>query len=434
MSGDPPGEAEGGVRHALAVLRAGLATFRGDALKLRAMALTYISIFSLVPALMVAFSAVRLFAGTDRVRERVQHFLVANLAVGAQATVSSYLDRHVFQADATGIGLVGFALLLFSALSLLSQVEHAVNAIWAVERKRPLLQRWLTYWAGLTVGPFLVAGSLALALAAHDRLGGPRLAGYLAGLALTYAFFVAAYLFLPATRVKLWPALAAGALAASAFELAKDAYAFSAAHLFRFQAIYGSLAAVFVFLLWLYLSWTIFLLGARLAFVLQHHRSLLDLEGGQDEGLGRELLAARALLAVAQAYTDGAPPPDPGDVANRLGAPAESVRELLARLREAGLVAEGNGGGLFPARPLSRTTLADVRRAVGGQLPALSQDEARAAIHKLLADAEGAAADRLAATSLEDLCLAVRQGRGGQAAPGGGSPLSSGDGTARIPV
>ena len=431
MARDPGAGAEGGLRHAAAVLRAGLAAFRGDTLKLRAMALTYISTFALLPALLVAFSAVRMFADTERVRLRIHDFLVANLAVGAQATVSNYLDRHVLSAEWKGIGIVGFVVLVFSALGLLSQVEHAVNAIWAVRRRRPLLQRWLTYWAGLTVGPFLVAGSFALAVAAHDRLGAPRVVVYLAGLALTVAFFVAAYLVLPATRVKLWPAVVAGTVAAGAFELAKDGYTFSVAHLFRFQAIYGSLAAVFVFLLWLYLSWTIFLFGARLAFVLQHHRALLDLP---DDRGGEELLAARALLVVARAFREGEPPPDPGDVADRLDAPAEPVRELLARLREAGLVAEGSGGGLSPSRPLARTTLADVRRALGRLPPAACRDQAGAAIASLLARADGAAAERLAATSMEDLCRVLQTEGGGGEAPGRDHEVSSGDGTARIPV
>jgi len=163
------------------------------------MALTYISVFALVPTLMVAVSIVRVFADLDRVRARIHDFLIANLAVGAQATVSSYLDRHVFESGGAGVGLLGFLLLFLSAVTLFAQVEHAVNAIWAVRRQRPRLQRWLTYWAGLTIGPLLVAGSIAVAVAAHDRLGAPRLLGQAAALLLTLTFFVAAYLLVPAS-------------------------------------------------------------------------------------------------------------------------------------------------------------------------------------------------------------------------------------------
>src|SRR5512137_2259855 len=176
-------------RRFLAALRAGAAAFRGEGLRLRAMALTYISIFSLLPAMMVTVSMVRSFPDLDRVRVELQDYLVSNLAVGARDKVSAYLDQYVFGASAMTPGLLGFALLLFSAVALLAQVEHAVNAIWAVRHTRPRLQRWLTYWAALTVGPLIMAGSIALALDAHESLGAPRVVGQAAGVALTYAFF-----------------------------------------------------------------------------------------------------------------------------------------------------------------------------------------------------------------------------------------------------
>jgi membrane protein len=324
------------------------------------MALTYISIFSLLPALMVAVSMVRAFPDLDRVRVRIQEFLTSNLAVGARDRVSAYLDEYVFGTSAMTPGLLGFALLLVSAIALLGQVEHAVNEIWAVRHKRPRLQRWLTYWAALTVGPIAVTGSVALALDANEKLGAPWLLGQVAVVGLTYAFFLAAYLVLPATRVRVLPALGGAVVAGTAFELAKGLYTWAATHLFRFQAVYGSIAAIFVFLLWLYLCWSIFLFGARLAFVLQHHQALADREE-KGSAMDRELLAVRALLEVSLAWWDGKAAPDAGQVADRLEAPAEPVREVLATLEEAGFLAESDDGRLTPARPLAKVTRADVR-------------------------------------------------------------------------
>jgi membrane protein len=396
-------------RRFLAGLRAGLAAFKGEGLRLRAMALTYISIFSLLPALMVTVSMVRTFPDLDGVRLQFQEFLVSNLAVGARDKVQLYLDEYVFGVSATAPGLLAFALLLASAVALLAQVEHAVNDIWSVRRRRPRLQRWLTYWAALTVGPLVAAGSIAIALDANEKLGAPRVVGQAAGLALTYVFFVAAYIVLPATRVRFWPAMAGGLVAGTVFEIAKSAYAWAATNLFRFQAVYGSLAAIFVFLLWLYLSWTIFLFGARLAFVFQHHRALLDREQG-DDAMGRELLAVRALLEVALAWWDGAQAPDAGEVADRLDAPAEPVREVLAALEEAGFLSESDDGRLTPARPLSQTTLADVRRVIAGPPPRVPEEKTAAKLASLLDEGEGAAVLRLSQTTLDDLCRAMRGG------------------------
>ena len=428
LDGERP-EADSRGRRLLAALRAGLAAFKGEGLKLRAMALTYISIFSLLPALMVTVSMVRSFPDLDRVRLQFQEFLVSNLAVGARDKVQVYLDEYVFGTSATAPGLLAFALLLASAVVLLAQVEHAVNDIWSVRHRRPRLQRWLTYWAALTIGPLVVAGSIAIALDAHEKLGAPHFVGQAAGLALTFLFFVAAYLVLPATRVRFWPALAGGIVAGTIFEIAKSAYAWSATHLFRFQAVYGSLAAIFVFLLWLYLSWTIFLLGARLAFVFQHHRALLEQERG-DNAMGRELLAVRALLEVALAWWDGAQAPDAGEVADRLDAPAEPVREVLAALGEAGFLSESDDGRLTPARPLSRTTMADVRRVIAGPPPCVPEDKTAAKLASLLDEGEGAAVKRLSQTTLEDLCRAMRDGKDARAE---GEDRAGGGSAERIP-
>jgi membrane protein len=422
-------EADSRGRRLLAALRAGLAAFKGEGLKLRAMALTYISIFSLLPALMVTVAMVRLFPDLDRVRLQIQEFLVSSLAVGARDKVQAYLDENVFGASATALGLIGFALLLVSAVPLLAQVEHAVNDIWSVRRRRPRVQRWLTYWAALTLGPLAVAGSIAIALDAHEQLGAPRVLGQVAGMALTYLFFVAAYLMLPATRVRFLPALGGGVVAGTAFEIAKRAYAWAASNLFRFQALYGSLAAIFVFLLWIYLSWTIFLLGARLAFVFQHHRALLEREQGGN-AIGRELLAVRALLAVALAWWDGTPAPDAGEVADRLDAPAEPVREVLAEMEEAGFLSESDDGRLVPGRPLARTTLADIRRVIAGPPPRTPDDETAATLASLLDEGEGAAVERLSQTTLEDLCQAMRNAT---RPPAGNGDQRAGGSAARIP-
>jgi membrane protein len=358
---------------------------------------------------MVAVSMVRAFPDLDRVRLRIQEFLTSNLAVGARDRVSDYLDQYVFGASAMTPGLFGFALLLLSAVALLGQVEHAVNAIWGVRHQRPRLQRWLTYWAALTVGPLVMAGSVAIAIDANEKLGAPRFVGQAAVAALSYVFFTAAYLVLPATRVRLLPALGGAVVAGTAFELSKGIYTWAATNLFRFQAVYGSIAAVFVFLLWIYLCWTIFLFGARLAFVLQHHRALADREDGY--ALDRELLAVRSLLEVALDWWDGKQPPDAGEVADRLDLAAEPVREALAALEEAGFLSESDDGRLTPGRPLSRITLADVRGVFMGPARRPSTEGNAARLAALLDEGEAAAAERLSRTTMEDLCRTARDGR-----------------------
>ncbi|HZZ85757.1 MAG TPA: YhjD/YihY/BrkB family envelope integrity protein [Anaeromyxobacteraceae bacterium] len=378
---------------------------RDRELRVRAMALTYTSLFALVPALVVAFSVVQAFTGMERLWARVHEFLLENLAVGARAAVAPRLDEFVKNAHATSAGLVGGALLVWSAVSLFSQVERAVNDIWTVRKRRPLVPTILTYWAGLTLGPLLLGASLALGHGVLARLGTSpvgRLGAGLASVVLTCTFFTVFYLIIPATRVRPRPAVVGGLVAGVAWELAKAIYAVAVARFFHYHAVYGSLAAVPIFLLWIFVSWTIFLFGARVTFVVQHARALMHAHPSDLTAAGREQLAARTLREVGLAYRAGAPPLEPAELADRLSSLAEPVREALTALRQAGLVLEAAGGGYVPGRPLEGITLADVRRATSGPPPEVAPGSAR--LGRAMAEAERAAAAALGSVTLADVC------------------------------
>ena len=397
-----------GARIGLAAVRAGVRALQGERLQLRAMALTYVSLVALVPGLLVAFMVLRAFAGRGWIQSHVDDFLLENLAVGARATVQRYLEQLAEGFHTAGVGLVGAALLAFTAVNLFAGVERALNDIWAVHRRRPRAQQLMVYWAGLTVGPLILAGSLGLGYQARAWLGGSAMVARAGSVLLTCVFFAVLYFIVPATRVKALPAALGGVVAGLAWEAAKFAYAWAVAHLFRFQAVYGSLAAVLIFLVWLYVSWTIFLFGARLAFVLQHVKALLHAHRNESTPLARELLAGQVMLEVALAYDRGAPPPDPGDVAARLDMLAEPVREMVDALRQAGLLHDVAGGGLVPSRPLGQVTLGDLRRVSVGSSPEVPAEAEGRLLAGLLSGAENLAQGKLAETTFQELCARLR--------------------------
>ena len=400
-----------------------LGALDGERLRLRAMGLTYLSLFALVPALVVAFSVVQAFTGGTAIWQRIDEFLISNLAVGARASIQPYLARFVKNAHLASAGLVGGALLVWSAVSLFQNVEAALNDIWHVRRRRPLKQLVLTYWAGLTLGPILLASSLTLGHAVQGLLAGApvgKLAVRAGAVLLTCAFFGVLYLIVPATKVRLRAAAVGGVVAGVAFEVAKAAYTFAVGEFFNYHAIYGSVAAVPIFLVWLHLSWMILLLGARVAFVSQHARQVLRGHEREATPLGRERLAARAMLEVALAFQRGEAA-TAEEIAERAVAFPEPVRDVIGALRAGGLVVDTAAGGLVPARPLDRLTLADVRRAVAGGAPA-GEDDGSPVLAPLAA-AEGAAAAALAETTFQDLCgraaprALPRQGQSGDPLP-----------------
>ena len=379
----------------------------GESVRLRAMALTFISLFALVPGLVVAFSVVQAFTGMQRISDRVHEYVLDNLAVGARASLEPYLDRFIHNAHTTGAGLVGGALLVWSAVLLFSNVEGAVNDIWGIKRRRPLSQRAVIYWVGLTLGPLLLAGSVTLAHAARAWLGGTSVLALAAtgGGLLTCGSFAILYQIIPWTRVRVLAASAAGLVAGAAWELAKWGYTFIVERFVHYHAIYGSMAAIPVFMLWLYVSWTILLFGARLAFVLQYAPVILSGAPYSASKAGREVLAGQAMLEVAVAFDAGGEAPEASDVATRIHATAEEVGEALLALRTSGLIVMLADGGLVPSKPLERISLLDVRQAVVGAPPVL---ETGSPIGEIVKGVDDLAGERLSAVTYRMLCDRVR--------------------------
>jgi membrane protein len=365
------GEASGGVEPAarlkrtLEVVGRAVHGIRADRVQVRAMALTYISLFALVPALVVAFSVVQAFTGMERISAEVHEFLLANLAVGARTSIEPYLDRFINNTHATRAGLVGGAFLLWSAFSLLSNVERAINDLWEVPRRRSLRMQALIYWMGLTFGPLVLAASATATQLAQQLLAsvGAKTVALLAGCILSSALLTVMYLVVPTVRVRFRCALTGGVAAGIAWELAKWLFALFVAKFVHYSAIYGSVAAIPIFLTWIYLSWLIVLFGARLAFVVQNAPSVMSRDAESHGRAARELLAGRTLVLVARAFQAGSPAPGPEQVARSLRAGMGAL-EVIEALRAAGLVRVLAGGGLVPARAPETISLLDVRRAL----------------------------------------------------------------------
>jgi len=394
-----------------ATLEGAARAFAGESVRLRPMALTYVSIFAIVPALVVVFSVVQAVAGMERITAQLHSVILDNLAVGARTTLEPYLARFTSNAHAASAGVVGAALLAWSAVSLFSNVERAVNDLWGIRRRRSLGRQAVTYWVGLTLGPLLLAGSTALGVGARAWLAGTGL-GWLAAagsVALTCAFFAGVYWMVPFTRVRPGAALSAGVVAGLAWEVAKWGYAGVVRLFFGYHVIYGSVAVLPTFLLWLFVSWAILLAGARIAYVVQYAPALW--RGGplSDHPATRETLAGEVLVLVALAHRrPGGVAPDEEALARSLRVSHDDVADVLEALRSAGLVQSLEGGGLVPGRPEDRITLLDVRRAVTRRAPGrvgTSFD----VVERTLSSVEEEGARLLQLTSLQQLCDAAEE-------------------------
>ncbi len=236
-----------------------------------AASLTYTSLLSMVPLMTVMFSTLAAFPVFDGLEQDIEMFVFNNFVPASGETLQNYL--HQFTDKAAGLRLVGFLFLFVTVLSMMSTIEVTFNRIWRVRSKRKILTRFLTYWAILTLGPMLVGLGFALtsylvSLSVFSEVDQTlqlkkRLLTIIPFLLSAVAFGLI-YRVLPNRNVSLKSAALGAVIAASLFELAKRGFAYYVTHFPSQEAIYGAFASVPLFLLWIFLSWVIVLLGAEI--------------------------------------------------------------------------------------------------------------------------------------------------------------------------
>ncbi|MGE3772481.1 MAG: YihY family inner membrane protein [Gammaproteobacteria bacterium] len=236
-----------------------------------AAALAFTTILALVPLFVVGFGAMSLFPAFHAWQGTIEHFVFHNFVPAMGEQVQAYLVE--FTAKARELRAIGIVFLVVTVLSMLATIETTFNVIWGVRRQRPYAVRFLVYWAILTLGPLLMGigivatstlVSLPLLRATVDtELAASRFLTWLPLVATTTAF-VLCYKLIPHCPVRLRHALIGGITAGLAFEAAKHLFAIYVTQFPTQQAVYGAFATLPIFLLWVYLSWVIVLVGAQL--------------------------------------------------------------------------------------------------------------------------------------------------------------------------
>ncbi|NBT34414.1 MAG: YihY family inner membrane protein [Betaproteobacteria bacterium] len=234
-----------------------------------AASLSFSWLLAMVPLITVSLALVTSLSNFEDIRKSIQALIFEHfLPQGLGGQISRYLDQFVRKA--ASLSLVGFALLSLSATFMMLTLDRTLNLIWDTARPRPLAKRIAIYWVALLLGP--IAAGLGTSLLSW-LAGSPREFGTLFGLAwwdwtnialtaLAYTFF---YRFLPNTRVEWSHAAWGGAIAAVLTEVAQQVFGGVLVSVPTYRQIYGPLAAIPLLLIWTYLNWWLFLLGALLA-------------------------------------------------------------------------------------------------------------------------------------------------------------------------
>jgi membrane protein len=241
--------------------------FRQDRCFEEAASLGYASLLALVPLLAVVFGVASAFPVFDRWTDELQTFVFRNFIPTLGDQIQEYISG--FLGSIGLLTLPGTVFLILTALLLMVRIEKALNRIWRVPVGRSLLNRIVMYWAVLTLGPLALGAATALsALAAFDALGLTFSDGgafrSLGIFTLMWAAFTLMFVLVPNRKVRLWHALIGALLSALLFSAAKTGFVVFVGRA-SFNVIYGTLAAIPIFLLWMYLVWIVVLLGASLA-------------------------------------------------------------------------------------------------------------------------------------------------------------------------
>lgn len=347
-------------------------------------ALSYTTLVSLVPltvAVFAMFSAFPMFADA---RNTLIGFVFNNFVPAAGETVQETMLG--FAANASKLTGISILVMLFSALSMMISIEDRLNRIWRVHQPRAWGSRLLLYWAALTLGPILVVGGIAvtsyvtavpLLHSAADQLGGIR-RGLLGTLPFVVTFLTLwlMYTVIPNCKVSRRDAAIGALLGAVLFEIARWGFTLFVQHAQTYQQIYGVLAAIPIFLLWIYLSWVIVILAASIAAsasAFEYHAPKETLpEGAEFLGL---LVVLRHFV---EAQRSGGCV-DPASVRSR----EPYLRSALIGtyfddLQQADLIQRGEAGGWLLSRSLDTTDLLRVYRYSNYRLPLQPMEEAAA--------------------------------------------------------
>lgn len=328
-----------------------------------AASLAFTTLLALVPLLTVAIALFSNFPGVAKLGLSLKVFLLENLLPDrAGRIITTYALQ--FSQKAAGLTLIGTALLVAAALMLLLTINRVFDQIWGVRRPRPLFARLSVYWFALTLGPIaLGAGVVATGhlVATSAQLAGR--ATWLADLAaksvpfiLLASLFSLLYYAVPNHRVRPLHAFAGGVAAAAAFVVMQQLFGLFIARFPTYTLIYGTFAVLPIFLVWLYLSWLVILLGALIAATIP---TFLDRDAVIPPFPGQRAWAALTLLLALAEGQRGGPLPF-AEMQAHSGLTAADCEDLLGAMSEEGWVVRTEDGHWVLCRQADDLRLAEI--------------------------------------------------------------------------
>ena len=354
----------------------------------QAAALSYHTVFGIVPLAIVTLLIFQSFPAYSDVGEKVKTLVYEQLNLSTieiapdnekpeeKIKITEYLDKIVDKfftgVNKGSITLFSVVIVIWAALALLSTIERTFNNIWHVGRGRNFLHRIISYWALLTLGPLLLGAGIYITnpystLARFQETIAPVILSYIVAIV---AFFLL-YFVLPNTKVKAKAAIWGAAVAALVWIAAKVIFGYCITELKLYSTVYGVMALVPMMVVWIYITWLTVLFGLQLTFTTQHLSSLdaaeiADTSKTEDYFIANDLTVINVAREIAAAFEANQAPVAPEVICSKLDIPAEFGDKILEHLVNSKLIAKTSEPkvGFLPVKDPANIKLSDIAEAV----------------------------------------------------------------------
>lgn len=248
--------------------------FEQDQCRDKAASLTYTTMLSLVPLLTVFLVILSSVPALEGARAQLQELVYSNLLPTSGNQVAGYLQE--FAEKSTNLTAIGVVFLFVTSVMLLLTIEQTFNHVWRVDNHRGGASGVMRYWTMLSLGPILLGTAFAMSSAITSiNFLNQNVAGYsidwsiwlkIVSILMTFAAFIFLYWFIPNCKVRFKSAAIAGVSVGVLFEIIKSGFGYTIGNFTSYDQIYGAFAVLPVFLLWIYLSWNLILLGVEISY------------------------------------------------------------------------------------------------------------------------------------------------------------------------
>ncbi|NLN60119.1 MAG: YihY/virulence factor BrkB family protein [Deltaproteobacteria bacterium] len=356
--------------------------FDEDKCSLRASALTFYSLISIVPVFAMAFGIAKGFGF-----EKILEAQLRNKLTGQEEVLNNIiLFSHSLLENTKGglIAGIGIIVLFWAVIKVLGHIEDSLNDIWGVKEKRSLARKFSDYLSLMLICPVIIILSSGVTIFITTQITftiqkisvlgalNPLIRSVLEILpcCLIWGLFTFIYIFMPNTKVRFTSGLLAGIVAGTIFQIVQWGYISFQIGAAQYNAIYGSFAAIPLFLIWLQLSWFIVLYGAELAFAHQHVDTYeFEPDALQSSHRFKLLLSLAVLHCLIQNFIKEEKPLTTSQLVHRLDIPIRMINDILFTLKKSRIIAEAMGpkedeAGFLPACDINKLTVQYVVDAI----------------------------------------------------------------------